>query len=204
MNALLKLAEEARPEGLQPHSVAEAYFTDWAGKFAIPTVLMTLDQKILWANRAALDMVERAEDFCVVNGVFTCADKSQASEFRAFVEKVTHRDAWVYQAAEDRHIIARAEALQPEGEPPGVALMLIAAQSEDRYVWADLIKAFGLTKSEAVVARRMVGGAGAEAIAETLGVSIETVRTHIRRLYAKLSINSREKLFAVISRFRIG
>jgi DNA-binding CsgD family transcriptional regulator len=46
-------------------------------------------------------------------------------------------------------------------------------------------------------------GAGADAIARDVGVGIETVRTHIRRIYNKLGIGSREELFARLSPFRL-
>ncbi|GAD59584.1 hypothetical protein MBEBAB_1834 [Brevundimonas abyssalis TAR-001] len=41
-------------------------------------------------------------------------------------------------------------------------------------------------------------------MAEALNLSIETVRTHIRRVYHKLGISSREELFAMIASYRIG
>lgn len=185
-------------------SGASVYFTAWAAGFSIPCLVMTLDQRLVWANRSALALIERIDEFSLPNGVFACADKAQAQEFRTFITTVKEQDAWLYELADGRHIIFRGEAVRPEGHPPGVGLMLIEAQSDERFMWADLIKAYGLTRSEALIARRMVSGAGAVDIAASLGVSIETVRTHIRRLYAKLSINSREKLFDAISRFRIS
>jgi DNA-binding CsgD family transcriptional regulator len=190
-------------KGIVPGSAADAYFSAWAGQFSIPCLVLTLDQRIVWANPSAMELVDRTDEFNVANGVFACTDKVQAIEFKAFIATVKALDTWVCRLSEDRHIIFRGEAVLPEGLAPGVALMLIEAQSERRYLWADLIKAFGLTRTEAVIARRMVDGSGAVEIAEALSVSIETVRTHIRRLYAKLSVNNREKMFAVISCFRI-
>ncbi|MBX9460146.1 MAG: helix-turn-helix transcriptional regulator [Brevundimonas sp.] len=52
--------------------------------------------------------------------------------------------------------------------------------------------------------KRLVAGQPASTVAEELGLSIETVRTHIRRIYNKLGISSREQLFAIAGQFRLG
>lgn len=52
--------------------------------------------------------------------------------------------------------------------------------------WAD----FGLTARETEVARLLVQGSSYKSIAHRLGVSIDTVRSHIRRVYAKLDVHS--------------
>lgn len=62
---------------------------------------------------------------------------------------------------------------------------------------------FGLTPSETRIMRGLVDGRRADKLAEELGVSIETVRTHIRRFYNKLGVNSREQMIAKVSAYRV-
>jgi DNA-binding CsgD family transcriptional regulator len=59
----------------------------------------------------------------------------------------------------------------------------------------DLRQAFGLTDAEHSVAEHLMNGHTAEETAAQLGVGIETIRTHIKRTYAKLDVSSREALF---------
>ena len=55
----------------------------------------------------------------------------------------------------------------------------------------DVLRAqFGLTGREADVARCLVQGLGYKRIAQHLGVSIDTVRAHIRSVYSKLQVHS--------------
>ena len=61
--------------------------------------------------------------------------------------------------------------------------------------------ALALTPSESRVARLAAGGAGNRDIAEQLMVSVNTVESHLRRVYAKLGIRSRREL---IVRFALG
>ena len=49
---------------------------------------------------------------------------------------------------------------------------------------------FGLTARETEVARLLVQGGSYKSIAHRLGVSIDTVRSHIRHVYAKLDVHS--------------
>jgi len=62
---------------------------------------------------------------------------------------------------------------------------------------------FGLTPSETRILEGIVDGRRADDLAESLGVSIETVRTHIRRFYNKMGVNSREQMIAKVSAYRV-
>ena len=55
----------------------------------------------------------------------------------------------------------------------------------------DLARTFGLTPAETVVLGELARGLRNAAIAARLGVSIETVRTHVRRVLAKLGVRTR-------------
>lgn len=59
---------------------------------------------------------------------------------------------------------------------------------------------FGLTRAEAEVASRLAEGLGPQAIAETFGVAIGTVRTHIRVIYDKCEVRGQVELVALLSR----
>ena len=55
----------------------------------------------------------------------------------------------------------------------------------------ELARRFGLTPTEGVVLGELAAGLSTAAIAARLGVSIETVRTHVRRVLGKLGVASR-------------
>lgn len=58
---------------------------------------------------------------------------------------------------------------------------------------------YGLTPAEAAVAAKLVAGFGPQAVAERTGVSVGTVRTHIRRIFEKARVSSQLELVAAIS-----
>jgi DNA-binding CsgD family transcriptional regulator len=61
---------------------------------------------------------------------------------------------------------------------------------------------FGLTDREEQVLEQLVGGYDRAYIAQVLGVSIETVKTHTRHIYEKLGAHSRIEVFQTVAEFR--
>jgi len=66
---------------------------------------------------------------------------------------------------------------------------------------ADLEPVFGVTPAEQRILLLMLQGQSVKEIAGDLHKSVLTVRTHVKRLYAKLGVQSREQLFARIGPF---
>ena len=104
----------------------------------------------------------------------------------------------------EAYFIIRAERLAVANDPQAIVLCLQNSAAEDRYIWADFGSVFALTRSEVIVIKQLVSGNGADQIANALGVSVETVRTHIKRIYAKVSVSNREQLFQAVLPFRMG
>jgi DNA-binding CsgD family transcriptional regulator len=62
---------------------------------------------------------------------------------------------------------------------------------------------FGLTATEYQVALLLIAGRTADEIATKTSTSVGTVRSHIRAMYGKMDVSSREMLFYRIRPFRI-
>ena len=62
----------------------------------------------------------------------------------------------------------------------------------------ELSRDYGLTEAEMRILDQVARGRSARYIAEDLGVSFNTVRTHIRHIYEKLSIHSKQELIDLV------
>jgi len=60
--------------------------------------------------------------------------------------------------------------------------------------WAAIAKRLGLPSRQGQVARGLVAGQSDDEIARSLGLSWETVQTHMKRLHARLNIQNRVEL----------
>ncbi|QHL90521.1 hypothetical protein GVO57_06285 [Sphingomonas changnyeongensis] len=88
-------------------------------------------------------------------------------------------------------------ALRLEGwEAPWGALELRQPAPERMLATGPIIEIFGLTAAEARVAEALANGMTATDIALKLGKSLDTVRSHIKSLYTKIGVNSREALLS--------
>lgn len=181
------------------------YLAAWANTFYAPSIIVTLDLTIAWANRAATTLLDSGSPLCRVAGRLACVDKALTADLRRFVEGLDGKPSvWACPTDGEAHLLVRGEALRPARAEPAAALFLVpTATTPEEHLWADLGEVFGLTPAETAIVKRFIAGERADEMAEALGVTIETVRTHIRRIYAKLGINSREQLFSLVSPYRL-
>ncbi len=63
-----------------------------------------------------------------------------------------------------------------------------------------LMQAYGFTLAEAGVAQMLLRGNGVAAVAERLGISLETARTHLRRVLTKTGTHRQSDLMLVLMR----
>jgi DNA-binding CsgD family transcriptional regulator len=171
-------------------------------------LLVTRRLKIVDQNPAAEALLALGGDIHIAGGHFAFVEKFRTAAFQAFVNGLADQPGgWAYRRPSGAFTMVRADPLPAspgEADSDLIALTIYPSDPEERYVWADFAPHFDLTRSEAVVVKRLVAGQPASTVAEELGLSIETVRTHIRRIYNKLGISSREQLFAIAGQFRLG
>lgn len=196
----------AKSEAQRGAAAPAEYFSAWADASSLPMMILTADHKILWSNGVAIKMVAKAEDFQSMAGNLSCVDKVQDPAFRDFIAGLGDEpQAWVMHTPhEDRYLIVRAERVAPPGRPLVITVVVYSTSSDTHHVWADIGQVFNLTKSEVVIVKKMFHGASADQIADRLKISVETVRTHVRRVYAKMGVGNREQLFSIVNGFRVS
>lgn len=180
------------------------YLQHWAESHAAPLLLITSDLTVLWCNAAAQAFRDQWPNIGVDAGRLFLAERSRTTALRDRLATIeTLVVAWVCDVSDVRFIF-RIEPLRPEGQDAAFLVTIQPMDESDRYLWADMAAAFGLTVSENRVVRLLISGLSVEALARELSISIETVRTHVRRVYAKLGVNGREQLFSVVLPYRLG
>lgn len=100
----------------------------------------------------------------------------------------------------DGHIILSATGLCDAT----VLLRFQVAKPDYIIELVDLTQAFGLTPSEAHIVELLLGGHGPSKIGEELGISVHTVRAHLRHCYEKLGVSSREELWQTLAPYHIN
>ncbi|MCC6767297.1 MAG: helix-turn-helix transcriptional regulator [Deltaproteobacteria bacterium] len=85
------------------------------------------------------------------------------------------------------------------GGPPSEFVLLIQDVESSPAISEDALRAlYGLTRREGHVAARLIGGASVAAIAAEVGVSANTVRTHLKRIFGKTGASSQSALMRIV------
>ena len=91
--------------------------------------------------------------------------------------------------------------------PSGMIVLRTQAEGETSKSASQLSMlelAYGFTSQEAIVALEIANGLSPSAIAEKLGVSINTIRTHLKKTYEKMDVEGQTELAARILSGPIG
>lgn len=173
----------------------------WLGQDVQPRLMVDRQLRILWQNDAAAEMLAARQELEAAEGVLTTTNRTLQSSLVDFVENADETlSNWRLPPTDDLNfLLLRASQLDD------VIVGLCAVRTGDEYTprFLGLDLAFNLTASEHRVLTNLLAGEEADKIARLHGVALDTTRTHIRNLYAKMGVNSRESLFARALPFRI-
>lgn len=177
-------------------------------RLRIGTAIVTDDHRILSFNPAFSEGVRHAL------GMNNLPDLDQMSTFlKSCAGKgtpVASPEQVLMHAGDPIGILLRPRALHQtalrRGGPSSLAVLRIANEdSGDMHLRAELLElAFGLTRNEALVALSIASGDSPETVAHDLNLSINTVRTHLKRCYTKMDVRGQNDLTARLLRGPIG
>lgn len=198
------LAPRIPPLSSQPAAAETGrYFEHRAATSRTAEMLVGAELTVLWANAAALALLARRDPVSLGEDRLILSQRRQEDSLRAFLAALDGKTGvWALQA--ESGWLVRAETIAPADAPPVWLLTWQAMDPADRYLWADVGAHLRLTPAETRVLLRLLDGATVEQAADQLSVSVHTARTHVRRVYAKLGVNSREQLFATVLPYRWG
>lgn len=196
-----KAAPAPAPEESHDHLV------HWFRSRRRPLLLLGLpDLKVLACNDAASALLSDGPDLRIHQERLAFCDPATRERFQAHLElcpgEVT---PWLLQQRDsDRYIILEIDRLPTETATRAVMVAIHFSDGDQTARWSDFGAVFGLTPAEERIARMLTGGDGVEEIAADAAITVETARTHIRRIYNKVGVGSREHLTAVLLPFRLG
>jgi len=184
--------------------VPDAVLDRWANLEARPRIIVDLHLNLVWSNAAADTAMAEGREVALRDGGFVLVDGSEMAGLRAFVAGATELvSAWCSTAGDGEAVLFRGWRIE---SAQGPLVGIVFHPSGVRYAphWADFSRVFGLTLSEFKVALRLLDGIQIEAVSEELGIAIGTARIHVRNLYGKLQVSSREAMFRLLAPFRVA
>lgn len=169
-------------------------------------LIVDRDLRILWSNANATASLAEKCDVHDRKGVLMTVNRGLQRQLEEFVGSCTGKLAsWNLPRADgDGSLIIRAQRLSRDDDGQCTyGLLFFGGGSDFTARYADIDRIFNLTASEYRVLLEMIAGHDANGVAAKLDVSIDTVRSHIRGIYAKVGAASREELFSNLRPHRL-
>lgn len=147
------------------------------------------DFQILWANEAAQALLAQQFVLKEKDGRLRIHGRENQERVKDLVSLASEGERICLSCEQSkRHVLLEVIPLLDSG-----SIVLTARIAEKLALTVDTLSAaFGFTMAESGLVQKMFQGMTVEEIATRMGVSVNTMRTHIRNIYGKLSVSSRE------------
>lgn len=198
-----RLFEDLRSARIEPGQHAVPARKTVRGRRAGGLLVVGLDRQVLHADRAAVARM-RAFGMGIDETLrFTAEEPLTHAQFAAALIKAVRleRSVFLLDHGRDR-LTVEVEPLRIEGPAAraGGAMIRFDPPSATGALNAeDLASTHSLTRAEASVLDGLGRGLRAKEVAGTLGLSIATVRTHLRNIYRKTGARDMQALVAMLA-----
>lgn len=177
---------------------------EWAGADPARRYIVTKDLCVVWASESAHRFLDDATVLHRAGSAIRLTDHAQQS---ALADLVTHADdtfsTWhLSRAGSQEQLLFVARRISPGSDLVGLRIQDTSIGFQPQ--WANFAPAFSLTPAENRVALLLLDGNSVERTAGLLGLGEATIRTHVKRLYLKLEVTSKEEMFRRMAGFRIA
>ncbi len=180
-------------------------------------LFMDKDSKIVGANSVAWDILKQADGLCLAFDGVHAARPQETSLLRETIKKAAGASArhehfdtglTVSRSSLRRALSLVIASVAPETagcpEKREVATMFVCDPERKLHVDpGTLSRLYGLTKSEANLCLKLLDGESLETAADQLCISVETARTHVKRIFLKTGTNRQPQLVAMILNSRL-
>ena len=180
---------------------------------------VTVDRtgKTLFVNTAASEIITRHDGIDVINGVISFSDTMAARRFDRLLGQLVEgheRSAAGRQFPAKRpngkrpYLIAlrplpRRNVFTPYADPAAASVFIRDPEEYTTLNTVLLKQSYDLTKAESELAAALDRGLSLRNIADKRAVSINTVRTQLYALMAKLDVNRQTELIGLLARYHV-
>ena len=170
-------------------------------------IMIDRNRRVIWATSAAALLASGGSCISIANGELagqTRHSDAQLREICADSEGAAPDAIEQLIASEPSlspELFVRAQSYPVQGIP--CTLLTIRKLARELKEIPDLGRLYGLTRTEQQIVGMMVQGQSVTEISEELHKSVLTVRTHVKRIYSKLNVGTKEQLFSTVMKLMV-
>lgn len=183
-----------------------AHLTElWLRDDERPRLIITCELELVWVNDTGERLLRKRHQLEVRDRQIAIPCSTIRTRFIDFLSSCLARPSILLLS--DRKVgddlLIRGRRLLETPTETFLGLTVFESSHDTLLADANIGAALGLTPGETRVLQGMLTGRTADDLARHLQISIDTVRSHIRRIYEKLNVSSREGLFSRVRSFGI-
>ena len=169
----------------------------WIARESRPRLIVDQSPSILWANAAAKLALEARQCLADRGGRVLALGSTHQQQLESWLATLTAQPSRLFLSIDDdvSHLVMTGQLLAANAGARLFGISFCDTRTESDPLLDDLDQPFGLTRAEHCILRYLLSGSQVADIADDKGVSPETIRSHVRSIYGKLQVNSRERLF---------
>jgi DNA-binding CsgD family transcriptional regulator len=157
------------------------------------------DLRLLGVNRAARKLLRDADGLAASPRGVAASTPLATSELRRSIERTAHGESLRMQVPRlgraPLSLLVEPHPLAPSGL--AAAVVFVTDPELGRRSRAELLASrWGFTPAECHVAERLAAGADLDRIAAELGITLHTVRGHLKHVYSKAGVHRQAELVA--------
>lgn len=182
-----------------------AYDPSWNDENSGSHLVIEDNLRIRWISPCAEELIGRSEFVRIRQNRLSVGSFENTQLFRTLITTSNGEAVSLcLPDGYDNHIVCTAVALANEKGRRLTSVTVKLTVETPPFDGTMLASAFHLTAAEKAIIEAMVAGKTAEQVSQERESSLGTVRVHIRHIYEKLSVNSREALFHKIMPYQRG
>ncbi len=196
---------------LESVDLAQAAASEVLDRMPVGVAILGGDGKILFLNRHARTLVDAGDGLVLLREGLSAAAADEAATLRRLVADACATGngrgvggtVAVTRPSGRRALTALVAPLRTRSfalarEAPAAVVFIGDPEPKIEGIGGVLRRLYGLTKAEATVAILLVEGRRTEELADHLGITLHTARTHVKRVLAKVDVRCQSELVRVL------
>jgi DNA-binding CsgD family transcriptional regulator len=177
-------------------------------QLSVAVLILSASGRILFANRAAHDMLEGGWPIRLLDGCLQGKDPSVSGALKQAIEFVSSSEqgaeagpyevCLAHQSADRPGAIAELRLLTFDDAEPATALFIMQASQASHYGIDGLGEAFGLSKAETRILKALAETQDPPEAAVRLNLALSTVKSHLRKIFQKTNMSRQADLLQLV------
>lgn len=162
-------------------------------------LVIARDLRVLGVNRSARRLLREGDGLAASSRGIVASTPLATTELRRGIERAAHGERLRMQVPRLTRAALSLLVEPHPGAPSGLAaaVVFVMDPEQGRKARAELLASrWGLTPAECDVAERLATGADLDRIAAELGITLHTVRGHLKHVFSKAGVHRQAELVA--------